>query len=342
MDEKRIRFKKLFPNKFFASNESSGDLVSMTAYLQSIDFLNSGEEVISTEIPGAGNMNYVIRVKTDSRTFILKQSRPWVEKYPSIDAPIERIEIEAEYYRRLNGKPELEGHSPEIYKVDLDNFVILMEDLGNVEDYTNLYASGSVIDEKDVKLLAQYLKALHTIESDTYPANLEMRKLNHEHIFNYPFVSDNGFNLDDVQDGLSKLSINEKTDQELVKIIRADGERYLAKTGGALLHGDFYPGSWMKSNKLYIIDAEFSFAGPVEFDLGVYIAHMKMTEQSEDKIDLFLSVYGNDNHFDSKLTYRFAGIEILRRFLGVAQLPVSHSVEYKAELIALAKEWILK
>ena len=342
MDEKRIRFKKLFPNKFFASNESSGDLVSMTAYLQSIDFLNSGEEVISTEIPGAGNMNYVIRVKTDSRTFILKQSRPWVEKYPSIDAPIERIEIEAEYYRRLNGKPELEGHSPEIYKVDLDNFVILMEDLGNVEDYTNLYASGSVIDDKDVQLLAQYLKALHTIESHTYPANLEMRKLNHEHIFNYPFVSDNGFNLDDVQDGLSKLSINEKTDQELVKIIRADGERYLAKTGGALLHGDFYPGSWMKSNKLYIIDAEFSFAGPVEFDLGVYIAHMKMTEQSEDKIDLFLSVYGNDNHFDSKLTYRFAGIEILRRFLGVAQLPVSHSVEHKAELIALAKEWILK
>ena len=42
------------------------------------------------------------------------------------------------------------------------------------------------------------------------------------------------------------------------------------QNGDTLLHGDYYPGSWMRvRERLYIIDPEFSFAGPKEFDLGI-------------------------------------------------------------------------
>jgi len=50
--------------------------------LLSLGFLNSEkEEVISMKKPGEGNMNVVLRIITNERSFILKQSRPYVEKY---------------------------------------------------------------------------------------------------------------------------------------------------------------------------------------------------------------------------------------------------------------------
>jgi len=338
MIEKRKRFKVLYPDKYFADKE---DLSSMNEYLRSIDFLTSAESVISVEIPGAGNMNYVLRVRTSERSFILKQSRPWVEKYPSIDAPIERINIEAAYFTALQEDEFLHSHSPEIYHVDASNFILLMEDLGVVDDLTHLYNSEVVIDTEDITALANYLSALHDLEVVDFPGNLGMRKLNHEHIFNYPYIMDNGFDLDEVQEGLGKLAVNESTHPQIINAISQAGEQYLAADGQTLLHGDFYPGSWMKSNKsFFVIDAEFGFLGPREFDLGVFIAHMKMADQHDSLVKSFLQKYEAKNSFDRKLAYRFAGIEILRRLLGVAQLPLQISLEQKGKLIDTAISWI--
>lgn len=338
MVEKRERFKSIYPNKYFADKEN---VEALSSYLRSIDFLVVGERLISCSIPGQGNMNYVIRILTNKRSFILKQSRPWVEKYPSIDAPIQRINIEAKYYESLSGLKELEEHSPEIYEVDMDNFVILMEDLGDVKDYTYLYRQNEFISEEDVTHIANYLCNLHSIKVVDFPDNLEMRKLNHEHIFNYPYQSNSGFDLNEIQKGLAALAINEVNSADIVKQIKETGKLYLAKNGDTLLHGDFYPGSWMKSDKLCVLDAEFSFVGPAEFDLGVFIAHMKMADQPNEKTELFLSKYNEGQNIVLDLAYRFAGIEILRRLLGVAQLPLEHSIEKKAELMSVAKHWIL-
>ena len=53
-----------------------------------LNFLNKNEALIQTEIAGEGNMNVVMRLKTNQRSFILKQSRPFVKKYPNIAAPL--------------------------------------------------------------------------------------------------------------------------------------------------------------------------------------------------------------------------------------------------------------
>lgn len=338
MIEKRNRFKTIYPDKYFADED---DLPAMEVYLRSINFITADEKVISATVPGAGNMNYVLRVKTDNRNFIIKQSRPWVEKYPSIDAPIERISIEAQYYNSIKGLSDIELHSPEIYHFDIDNFILLMEDLGSVKDYTYLYDADAVIADEDVVVLASYLSRLHSVNADGFPDNLAMRKLNHTHIFNYPFDSKNGLDLDDIQDGLNGLAINENTDPELLEIIASTGDIYLATDGKVLLHGDFYPGSWMKSQNLFVLDAEFGFVGPAEFDLGVFIAHMKMSFQVDDKVELFLKNYRQSESINHTLAYKFAGIEILRRLLGVAQLPLKLTIEQKAKLMSEAQGWIL-
>lgn len=336
MEEKRKRFKAIYPDKYFLDEH---DLVAMASYLYAKEFLKPTEEILSAEIPGAGNMNYVLRVITSKRSFIIKQSRPWVEKYPSIDAPIERITIEGAYYNSFGEEHALIAASPRLLMMDSESFVMIIEDLGDVSDFTYLYNHGSEIAAADINSLANYLRSLHKMSVVDFPSNIKMRKLNHEHIYNYPYVSDNGFNLDDVQAGLSSLSINEKTDSELVELIRKTGQLYMG-SGPSLLHGDFYPGSWMKSDKMYVLDPEFGFVGPSEFDLGVFIAHMKMANQKEESVQDFMKIYGEENSFDRSLAYRFAGIEILRRILGVAQLPLPLTVTQKADLINTAKTWI--
>ena len=76
-----------------------------------------------------------------------------------------------------------------------------------------------------------------------------------------------------MQPGLGELALPYKKNKELREIVAAVGRKYLGK-GITLLHGDYYPGSWMSSrNKVYVIDPEFSFIGFPEFDLGVMAAH---------------------------------------------------------------------
>ena len=50
----------------------------------------AAESVCGLGRAGEGNMNLTLRVQTEERSFILKQARPWVEKYPDIPAPKER------------------------------------------------------------------------------------------------------------------------------------------------------------------------------------------------------------------------------------------------------------
>ena len=55
---------------------------------QSLLFWDEGERVIRIESAGERNMNLVLRIHTSERTVILKQSKPYVRKYPQIPAPI--------------------------------------------------------------------------------------------------------------------------------------------------------------------------------------------------------------------------------------------------------------
>ena len=72
---------------------------NLTTYLKNkIGFLKLSEIINEIEIAGEGNMNVVLRIKTNKRTFILKQSRPFVQKYPHLPAPIDRIDVEKKFY----------------------------------------------------------------------------------------------------------------------------------------------------------------------------------------------------------------------------------------------------
>ena len=336
MDIKQ-RFRETFPNAFFLEN----DITSVNQYLAKQGWLNKNESLISLEKPGEGNMNFVLRATTNQRSFILKQARPWVEKYPQIDAPIERITVEAQFFQTLESVQSINYFTPSCLGFDADNFILATEDLGKGGDYSFLYQKDNLLTEREVSDLVNYLSGLHRISIPAdFPNNLAMRKLNHAHIFHLPYIEENGFNLEEIQNGLEEASIPFKTDAILKEKIANCGKIYLSE-GTHLLHGDFYPGSWLKvADGLKIIDPEFGFVGPVEFDLGVLIAHLVMAQQPTNIIQMVLQKYQRPNEFNSSLLAEFVGIEILRRLIGIAQLPLSLDLATKKEMMAKATTWI--
>jgi len=224
-------------------------------YLTKNGMLREAEVLQDLQIAGPGNMNCVLRATTNYRTFILKQSRPWVEKYPQIDAPIGRINVESEYMRLIDSELILKQMSPRIKFRDKENYLIIMEDLGDAADYTSIYNSGERIELMDLKSLADYLHILHGSKAPNFPDNMDMRKLNHEHIFTLPFRKDKGLDLNSIQNGLSILAQTVISNSDLVKKVNSLGDEYL-KQGNTLLHGDYYPGSWLKTQTgLKVIDA---------------------------------------------------------------------------------------
>ncbi len=333
MISKRDRFyEAAAKGAFFMDTEVAG----LDRYLRGRQWLKQAEFVVAAEIAGQGNMNSVVRVATNRRTFILKQSRPWVEKYPEIPAPFDRSLVEAEFYRSVSHTPAA-LFMPKFYWVDDESRILCLEDIGAVRDFSHIYADAGVSPD-ELKQLCHILFLLHSFRSRI--ANREMRMLNHFHIFVYPFQADNGLDLDRITPGLEQLGLKIKGNYALVQCVTKLGEIYLSE-GEFLLHGDYFPGSWLHGiSGVRVIDLEFGFAGPREFDLGVMLAHLVLSGM-EHAVKSLGCQYALWKELDRKLILNFAGVEILRRLLGVAQLPIARDLRQKRELMEEAISMVL-
>lgn len=296
------------------------------------------EEIKDISSPGAGNMNVVLRVTTDQRTFILKQSRPYVQKYPDIPAPVERINTEYQFYKAIKD-PTLDRHVPEIYHYHEEENLMMMEDLGDCEDMSFIYSQRTIASNQ-LEQLVQIIRQVHEKEPPAnFPMNMALRQLNHQHIFVLPFLEDNGFQLDDVQQGLQALSLNYKKDNLLKSTINKLSQLYLS-SGDTLIHGDYYPGSWMtRGSEVFMLDPEFCFVGFKEFDLGVMAGHLILSTGDIGYCDKVTAFYKSP--INIKLTKQVAGVEIMRRLIGLAQLPLDRNLSEKEDLLKKAYDMIM-
>jgi 5-methylthioribose kinase len=318
------QFNQIYPSTLFLEHKVS---LALQKLLIEKKWLDENESLVSVEKAGEGNMNFVMRVVTPKRSIIVKQARPWVEKYPQVAAPIERVAVEAQFYQAIQSDSLLKSYTPQYLGYDATQFIMVMEDLGECSDFTFAYQKGKYLTQEDMMPLVAFIS----------------KQLNHEHIFNYPFVEENRFDLDAVQGGLQALSLPYKRNKPLKKVIHALGEVYLRTEGVALIHGDFYLGSWLKvKTGIKVIDPEFGFRGRPEFDLGVLIAHLKMSEHDNSFIETTLKAYKKQPSFDDTMMWAFAGVEIFRRILGLAQLPLSLNLSQKGQLLETASSYILE
>lgn len=322
----------------------AGDAEGVESLMRQLNWLRAGEHVESCDTAGEGNMNLTLRVKTGERSMVLKQARPWVEKYDHIAAPWDRVLFEQRFYTRVASIHAVAIRMPRLIAADAASRVLLMEDLGEASDFTDLYRGGR-IHEDTVRSLAKYVKTLHEVTEDDPPdldlSNRAMRALNHAHIFEVPLQVNNGVELEKYELWLGDAAAELREDGEYRAAVTELGERYLAD-GPALVHGDFFPGSWLRvDEEVKVIDPEFCFYGDPEFDLGVCLAHLRLSQQDFDYGKLFLAAYTGremDPPFDMELTARYAAVEVMRRILGVAQLPIPPSQGLRAALLTNSRE----
>ncbi len=317
------------------------DADKLTGYLVQQGWLQADDRIKLIERPGEGNMNLVHRIVPQrGDSFVIKQARPWVEKYPDLEAPVERIHVEQQYYRFVNRQVGLSGYSPQLLGFDPVNHVLAMEDLGNTMDFTFVYKQGQTFEQGNLWSAINYLNHLQQLRPPpNFPENLNLRKLNHQHVFVLPF-NQNSFNLNQVQPGLQALAKRCVQDTALTREVLQLGNCYLLQ-GDYLLHGDFYPGSLLKSgDNLKVIDPEFSFVGPIEWDIAVFTAHLWLSQTPEHLIQEAFNQYHILANFDHMRFAGFTGVEVLRRLIGLAQLPVELTLEQKARLIDQSIKWI--
>lgn len=321
---------------------------------------------------GEGNMNRTLRAtlannysdgassstsasSTSRITLILKQSLPHVAKYPQIAAPRARLDVEAAFYQATAYSHSVQQYMPKMLQYHAEERIMCLEDLGSGADMTTAYQAGNgdrAFNGDHRVSLMKWLASLHSIQvtdvdRDSTFINMDMRVLNHQHIFDLPLTPDNGIDLDRFTSGLQKVADEYVGDTALREKAKNLGDIYLGKkvnteSNNVLLHGDFYPGSFLSNDETgaKVIDPEFAFFGPAEFDLGVFIAHCQFCGVGADGIEEALNAYTRP--FDHKLSFAFAGIELIRRILGVAQLPLpaDTALDIKEEWLKQGRIWI--
>ena len=321
------------------------DRADVERYLEGRGLVAAGDLPIAISRAGAGNMNLALRVMpAGAPSFILKQGRPWVEKYPQIPAPFDRTLVEAAFYAEVEHDPRVAARMPAVLHVDAENHILVLEDVGAGGDFTSIYA-GAAIPSGALTALIEWLGWLGSMTPQTDRRNIftnrAMRALNHEHMFDFPLRDGNGLDLDGISAGLGAAARDMAADRTYVDAVAALGRRYLAD-GDTLVHGDYFPGSWLRcGDGVRIIDPEFCFLGDAEFDYGILVAHLMLAECDTAAITHVKAAI-DTRRLNAALLAGYAGVEIMRRLIGVAQLPTAVGIDRKRALLNLSRRLVVE
>jgi len=308
------------------------DDAKLPDYLRRLGLLAQGE-VARVEPAGDGNINWVRRVRAGragDRSFVVKQARSHLERFPEYQAPTERILCEARYFE--TARPfDRDAVCPAVLGFDADARVLVLEDLGDAPRLDAVLAGGG--DARGVaQRLARFLGAVHAATANDASLtgrfeNEAMRRLHGDHIFELPFQP-NEFPLP------AAVRARAETiwaDGRLAGVARDAYARYLTPRG-ALVHGDVQAGNVLVAARgAVLLDAEIAHVGDAAFDLGSLFAHLWLpavargvASEADAAIHGAWRAYASAaTDADADLHQRamtYAAIEMLRRTLGTARV----------------------
>lgn len=232
------------------------------------------------EANGDGNINRVFLVRGERGSLVLKQGLPYVRVIASWAFPPDRTRHEALAYQRW--APFSDRLVPAVYGYDAANYVLAMEDLSDHTMWRQALCDGAVYADAAPamgRLIARV--AFHTsafgLEQRALKAHLaesvnpELCKLMEDLIFAEPYVphehNDYGPELEPFVTAL-------RGDVRVRDAVAHLKYQYMTRAE-ALVHGDFHTGSVMVRDGSYrAMDTEFSFYGPIAYDLGTLWGHV--------------------------------------------------------------------
>ncbi|WEH19202.1 S-methyl-5-thioribose kinase [Streptomyces sp. VNUA24] len=312
-----------------------------------------------------GNVNRVFLAsnRDGSRSLALKQALPWVRVAgPSWPLSPERADAEARAYEQL-GKVAPE-EIPAIHGYDPENFALVMEDLSDLEVLRTLLNEGASYGPHTSPQIGRLVARLSFATSDfgmdsadrkaliAVSVNPELCGITEDVVLSEPYIEHEHNHW---HPGLDDLAAAFRADTALRTEV-ADLRHVFMTSAQALLHGDLHSGSVMVGTRdgapvVRAFDPEFSFVGPIGFDLGLYWANALVSEERAralgtltdhgDQLGLSWDAFETefrrlwptrvDPFFDDAYLERFlarvwteslgfAGTELVRRVIGFAHL----------------------
>jgi 5-methylthioribose kinase len=289
------------------------------------------------EAAGQGNINFVRRVRLErQRSVIVKHARPTLERFPQYRATTERLAFEHRYARSVEQMlSDREPVPARIFHFDPVQHVLVLEDLGDAPQL------GSALDAHRPPLaalrqLGNFLARVHTrsaaraAELSPEFENREMQELHGEHIFALPFEPD-AFPLPAKTRATADRLLS---DAQLRDRIAALREIYY-ETREALVHADVQSSNvLLQGERPRLLDHELAHFGDPAFDVGTVLAHVNFHIAVEPDYapfraaaDALLEGYAEGGGSEAVLARApgHAGVEMLRRTIGAARLPLAEA-----------------
>jgi 5-methylthioribose kinase len=308
----------------------------------------------SCEPAGEGNINWVRRARLrDGASFVVKQARPALERFPEYEVTTERIVFEARYYEIVRPYDE-QGVCPAVLDFDATDRVLVLEDLGPAPrlDHTLETGRDPAVARAAGQTLGRFLGAVHAATAGRAGlsgrfANDDMRKLHGDHIFHLPFRENDFAVAPAIRERAEALWRDEKT----VALADEAYRDYLSPEG-ALVHADVQGGNVLLANgRTRLLDAEIAHVGDEAFDVGILIAHLVVaaaarSEQAalRDAVATTLEAYtdarGGRHAAAHGRVFRHAGIELVRRTLGAARLAITAPEPSGLRVLDLGLRWL--
>ena len=258
------------------------DCDEVISYVKEKNLFSENADLTVKEI-GDGNINYIFKVenKIDGKSIVLKQADKLLR---SSGRPLDltRSKIEANILRIEN---DLAPHFvPEIYFYDEIMCVLAMEDISEYKNLrTELIAGKIFLNFADN--ISEFLSRTLLLTTDLFMNKFEKKKNVKEFInpelcdiseclvFTEPY--DNNRNRNIITAGNEEfvenmLYKNEDLHFSILKL----REKFM-NYSQSLIHGDLHSGSIFINEKgIKIIDPEFSFYGPMAYDIGNVIGNL--------------------------------------------------------------------
>jgi 5-methylthioribose kinase len=307
---------------------------SLEAFLKSNKSISDSDS-IKRILPIKDSYPSTFRVSTKFSDLLVKR----VDVSNPSPVEISLLNTEEAFYELTQQYEYLARFMPFLHKSKQTENTLVFEDLLDAQDCTSMYKD-HIIEQDEIRVMTKWLSLLHRLRFDQQQKS-KLVSFGKKGAGMAPLFNHQEFNvrLHEPEMRARYQELNE--DSEVLKKIN-DLSEFFYRESETLIHGNFVPVNWIRSDSgMTIVNPRARFGAP-EYDLGLFIAHLRLGQIAQPKVEIIFSSYEDIEEVDFKFIDYFTGFEILyQQFYGPKYL-VGSNLKNRIALIDYGLELLLR